>query len=60
MMSSGILKFSKRKPYDFLMANVLGRDPNFSNYFILNKGSKDGVQNNLPVVSPEGILVGKF
>lgn len=54
------LDFYKEKAYDSLMANVLGRDPNFSNYFILNKGSKDGVEINLPVVSPEGILVGKI
>ncbi|MFH2136068.1 MAG: rod shape-determining protein MreC [Patescibacteria group bacterium] len=54
------LNFKKEKSYDTLMANVVGRDPNFSNYFILNKGEKDGIQNNLPVVSPEGILVGKI
>ncbi len=53
------LNFKKEKKYNSLMANVIGRDPNFSNYFILNKGSRDGVQENLPVVSPEGILVGK-
>ncbi len=54
------LNFKKEKQYDTLMATVLGRDPAVSNYFILNKGSKDGVQNNLPVVSPEGMLVGKI
>lgn len=54
------LNFKKEKQYDTLMATVLGRDPTVSNYFILNKGSKDGVQNNLPVVSPEGMLVGKI
>lgn len=54
------LNFQKEKAYDFLMASVVGRDPNFSNYFILNKGKKDGIQNNFPVVSPEGILVGKI
>lgn len=54
------LDFKKEKTFDSLMANVVGRDPNFSNYFILNKGSKDGVEINLPVVSPEGVLVGKI
>lgn len=54
------IDFKKEKPYDYLMASVLGRDPTLSNYFILDKGSKDGVQNNLPVVSPEGMLVGKI
>ena len=54
------LDFQKEKGHDSLMANVIGRDPNFSNYFILNKGSKNGVEINLPVVSPEGILVGKI
>lgn len=54
------LNFKKEKPYDSLAANVIGRDPTFSNYFILNKGLKDGVKNNLPVISPEGMLVGKI
>lgn len=54
------LDFLKEKPYSSLAANIIGRDPNFSNYFILNKGLKDGVKDNLPVVSPEGILVGKI
>lgn len=54
------LDFKNKKSYDSLVANVIGRDPNFSNYFILNQGSRDGVEINLPVVSPEGILVGKI
>jgi rod shape-determining protein MreC len=54
------LDFKREKLYNSLAANILGRDPNFSNYFILNKGAKDGVEINLPVVSPEGILVGKI
>jgi rod shape-determining protein MreC len=54
------LDFKKEKSYNSLMTDVVGRDPNFSNYFILNRGSSDGVEINLPVVSPEGILVGKI
>lgn len=54
------LNFTKENQYKFLIANVIGRDPLVSNYFILNKGTKDGVENNLPVTSPEGILVGKI
>jgi rod shape-determining protein MreC len=54
------INFLKEKSYNSLAANVIGRDPNSSNYFILNKGLKDGVKDNFPVVSPEGILVGKI
>ncbi len=54
------LNFFKENQYQFLVANIIGRDPLNSNYFILNRGEEDGIKNGLPVTSPEGILVGKI
>lgn len=55
-----ILNFTNANQYKFLAAEILGKDPMFSNYFILNKGYDDGIRDGLPIVSPEGILVGKI
>ncbi|OGF21327.1 hypothetical protein A2316_03320 [Candidatus Falkowbacteria bacterium RIFOXYB2_FULL_38_15] len=56
----GILNFTKPDQYKFLTAEILGRDPIFLNYFILNKGSDDGIKDGFPIVSPNGVLVGKI
>jgi len=55
-----ILDFTKKNQYKFLIADIIGRDSLNSNYYILNKGENDGIKDNLPVISPEGILVGKI
>lgn len=54
------MQFIREKQYDVVAAEVIGRDPTSLNYLILNKGDKDGLQNNLPVVSSSGVLVGKI
>ena len=54
------LRFIREKQYDVAAADVIARDPTSPNYLILDKGEKDGIQNNLPVVSSSGILVGKI
>lgn len=54
------LNFVKENQFNFLAANVIGRDLVFPNHLVLNKGVRDGVQVNLPVVSSSGILVGKI
>jgi len=53
------LNFIEENRYNFLAAKIIGRDPLSPNYFILNKGTADGVENNLPVISEGGVLVGK-
>lgn len=55
-----IINFKKENQYNSLVAEIIGRDPDFSNYFILNRGARDGIQGNFPVISPEGIMVGKI
>jgi rod shape-determining protein MreC len=54
------LDFRNEIGYNLLPANVVGRDPVLSNYLVIDKGEHDGVRENYPVVSPEGILVGKI
>lgn len=54
------LEFAKNSQQTLLTASIIGRDPNFANYFILDRGTEDGIGGNYPVVSPEGILVGKI
>ncbi|MBI4708799.1 MAG: rod shape-determining protein MreC [Candidatus Portnoybacteria bacterium] len=42
------------------MADIIGFDPgNLGQYFLINKGAKDGVEINQAVIFGEGFLVGK-
>ncbi|MEI7903788.1 MAG: rod shape-determining protein MreC [Candidatus Firestonebacteria bacterium] len=54
------LNFKKKTPYRVKGSLVIGYDPN--NYFgviTIDLGSKDGIEKDLPVISPDG-LVGKI
>lgn len=43
------------------LAQVVGRDPaNWWRMVRINLGSRDGLTNNLPVISPQGFLVGRL
>jgi len=43
--------------FDFLAASVVARDPgNWFGTVTLNKGFKDGVQDNMSVLTPEGLV----
>lgn len=45
------------KRYDFITASVIGRDPgNWFGTVTLNKGSSDGVRENMTVLTPEGLV----
>lgn len=54
------LAFSKENQNKFITASIIGRDPLSAGYFVLNMGRDSGVRENYPVVSPEGVLVGKI
>lgn len=54
------LNFLEESQNKFVMARIVGRDPTLPNTLILNKGEKDGIKINFPVVANEGILVGKI
>lgn len=55
------LNFLKTKNYDSIGAEIIGKniDPTEST-LIINRGSKDGVEEGGPVVVGDGILVGKI
>ncbi|MCL6631617.1 MAG: rod shape-determining protein MreC [Alicyclobacillus herbarius] len=59
---SAMLGF-KRSPsnrYQLLPAHVIGRDPSQWNAVItIDVGSADGVRDNMPIVGPDGSLVGR-
>ncbi|HBQ86370.1 MAG TPA: rod shape-determining protein MreC [Syntrophomonas sp.] len=43
--------------YDLIGARVIGRSPsNWYNAMIIDKGSRDGIQQNMPVISPDGLV----
>lgn len=52
-----ILGFSEHAPYMLIPARVVGRDPSIlSSTIVIDKGSRDGVTLNMPVISPNGIV----
>jgi rod shape-determining protein MreC len=52
-----MLGFSEKAPYTLMPARVVGRDPSIlSSTIVIDKGSKDGVMLNMPVISPNGIV----
>lgn len=43
--------------YDLIGARIIGRSPNnWYNAMIIDKGSRDGIQQNMPVISPDGLV----
>ena len=52
-----ILGFSEKTPYTLMPARVIGRDPSIlSSTIVIDKGARDGVMLNMPVISPNGIV----
>ena len=52
-----LLSFKKGFAYDMLPAEIIGRDP--SSWFktiLINKGSHDGVERGLGVITPQGVV----
>ncbi|MBI4926200.1 MAG: rod shape-determining protein MreC [Anaerolineae bacterium] len=56
-----LLGFARNRPEDtYVGATVIGRDPSpFLHYVIIDKGSDDGLQHGMPVVTAQG-LVGRI
>lgn len=43
--------------YDLTGARIIGRNPNnWYNIMIIDKGLRDGIQQNMPVISPDGLV----
>jgi rod shape-determining protein MreC len=52
--------WQQRQPWKLKLASVVLRDPaNWWHSVQINLGSRDGVQTNMPVLTPEGALAGK-
>jgi rod shape-determining protein MreC len=58
---SALVDFARARPaYDYVAADVIGRDPSpFLQYVIINRGSDDGLRRGMPVVTAQG-LVGRI
>ena len=55
------LNLKKERFENLVLARVMGkRENNGSVWFVINKGSKDGLRVGMPVVNQEGILLGKI
>lgn len=55
-----LLEFKRRSLYSSVVASVIGRDPSvWNSSMIINRGSRDGVRQGMPVVSALGV-VGKI
>jgi rod shape-determining protein MreC len=53
----GLLDLKEKNPYGTLAARVIARDPSlWFNTVIINRGSASGVETNMPVVTPGGIV----
>lgn len=51
------VKLKKQSPYNLLAADVIAKDPSpWFKTLIINKGTKDGLTANLPVIVSEGIV----
>src|SRR5512140_3643697 len=55
---SALVDFSRASPESsYKAASVIGRDPSpFLHYVIINRGSNDGIQRGMPVVTNEGLV----
>lgn len=55
---SALVEFARDRPaYDYLTADVIGRDPSpFLQYVIINRGSDDGLRRGMPVVTAQGLV----
>jgi rod shape-determining protein MreC len=53
--------WQQQQPWKLKLANVVLQDPaNWWRTVQIDLGSRDGVSNNLPVLNPEGFLVGRI
>lgn len=55
---SALVDFARARPaYDYVAADVIGRDPSpFLQYVIINRGSDDGLRRGMPVVTAQGLV----
>jgi len=55
------LNLLPREDFDLVSSSVIGRDLHKgNNWMIIDKGSKDGIEKDMPVIVSDGVLVGKI
>lgn len=54
------LNFPKEGQNNLVFAEIIGFNPLAGQYFIINKGERDGLKNNQAAVNPDNFLVGKI
>lgn len=55
-----LLKFKERNNFEVLGAEVIGNSPTiWEKKIMINRGSKDGIKRRMPVITYNGLLVGK-
>lgn len=51
-----LLKFKTQQPHKLIVARIIGRAPNpISGTCLIDKGRRDGIKENMPVITPEGV-----
>lgn len=51
------LGFRERRPLDMVASEVIGRNPsNWLSTLTIDKGSRDGLEQNMPVISRQGVV----
>ncbi len=54
------LSLSEKNSFNLLDVKIVSFEPsNFSEFVVINKGSKDGIKKDMPVILPGNILIGK-
>jgi len=54
------LKFAQEQNYRYVSAKVIGKSPSNPQILIINKGEKDGIKVDFPLIVNDGILIGKI
>lgn len=56
-----LLSFNEKNDFEVLGAEVIGNSStNWEKKILINRGAKDGIKNRMPVITYDGVLVGKI
>ncbi|MBI4272266.1 rod shape-determining protein MreC [Candidatus Uhrbacteria bacterium] len=56
-----MLKFKERSHGELLGARIIGRSTDLGkSMLVIDRGARDGIQKNYPVIAQEGVLIGKI
>lgn len=55
-----LLSFTETTPHTYEIAKVISRQPDRVNTIVINRGDQHKIQNGYPVITDNGILIGKI